>query len=100
MKATEINFSKDSYHMSCKTYPARSHYKFLMQMGRVWPTTAAQARNFTHLDVLNADDVEVVEALMNKHGHKGEYTYTKSKQWVRINNDYALRAALKAEYSL
>lgn len=100
MKASEIQLQKSGYKMSCNVKPARSHYKHIMMMGRVFPTNAAQARSFTHLDVLNADDVEVVEQLLNKHGLEGDYIYTKSKHWVRLDNLMQLRAALKAEYGI
>lgn len=104
MKATEINLKKDGYNFNCNTYPARSHYKFIMRLGRVFPTTKAQAKYFItegiSIDVLNGDDVETVETMLNKHGFEGEFVFTKSKTWVRLQNQSDLHEALKKEYSL
>lgn len=104
MKSTEINLNKDGYNFNCNTYPARSHYKFLMRLGRVFPKTKAQAKYFITegicLDVLNSDDVETVETMLKKHGYEGNYKFTKSKTRVRIQNNIDLHEALKKEYSL
>ena len=104
MTATEINLKKDGYYFNCNTYPARSHYKFIMRLGRVFPTTKAQARYFIAkgivLDVLNGDDVEKVETMLNKHGFEGNYKFTKSKTWVRLQNTNDLYQALKKEFEL
>ena len=90
--------------MSCNTYKAGSHYTGVMTLGRVLPSTAAQARYFLHkgivLDVLNSKDVEIVESLLNKHGFEGDYKYTKSKSWVRLQNTDDLSSAIKAEFSI
>lgn len=48
--------------------------------------------------MLNADNVEVVAAMLNKHGFKGNYKYTRSKQAVRLQNMDELQIALKEEY--
>lgn len=104
MKATEINLKKDGHKFSCNVYPAKSHYTFLMDLGRVFPTTKRQAIRFISkgvcLDVLNFDDVEMIETLLNKHGYCGNYQYTKSKNWVRLISHNLLYDALKKEYSI
>jgi hypothetical protein len=77
-----------------------------MKMGRVFPTTKAQAKHFVHnvqhIDVLNKDDVNRIEDLLNKYDIKGKYYYTKSKIWVRMTTATIshLLAALKCEYGL
>lgn len=105
MTAQEIDFqTKDSFTMSANTYAAKSHYKFIMRLGRCVPTTRAQAKYFilqgVVLDVLNNKDVEILETIMNKHGFAGDYKYTKSKHWVRLQNTNDLCAAIKKEYAL
>ncbi len=104
MKSFELNLKEENYTFSANTYPARSHYKFLMRLGRVFPTTKAQAKYFLSegvcLDVLNCRDVEIIEELLNKHGFIGDYKYTKSEQWVRLQNDSDLHEALKKEYKI
>ena len=104
MKASGLNLKKEGYNFSCNIYPAKSHYSFVMKLGRVFPSTKQQAKNFISkgicLDVLNFDDVETIESLLNKYGYIGEYQYTKSKQWVRLVNHCALYEALKKEYSI
>jgi hypothetical protein len=104
MKAIELNLTKDGHNCSCKTYKSRSHYKFIMRLGRCFPSTQAQAKYFITekvcLDVLNGDDVEKVETILNKHEFKGDYKFTKSKTWVRLQNNSDLHKALKLEFNL
>ena len=104
MKANEINLKKQGFTFSANTYAPKSHYKLLMKLGRVFPTTKAQATFFVtkglKMDVLNMDDVEIIENLLNKHGFEGNYNFTKSKTWVRLKNNQDLISALKKEYSL
>lgn len=104
MKATEIKLEKCGYQFSAITKPEGSHYKFLMSLGRCFPTTRAQARQFVstrqRLDVLNSVDVDTIEALMSKHGEMGEYRYTGHKTWVRLQNHEQLWDCIKKEYSL
>lgn len=104
MKANEINLKKQGFTFSANTYASKSHYKLLMKLGRVFPTTNAQARCFVtkglRMDVLNMNDVEIIENLLNKHGFSGDYKFTKSKTWVRLKNNQDLISALKKEYSL
>lgn len=99
MVASEINLEKDGFRFNTRTHPARSHYKFLMDLGRVLPETKAQIKHFVSssisLDVLNADDVEVVEEILVKYGFTGKYKYTKSKGWVRLQNYEDLIKAFK-----
>ena len=103
MKASELNLKKKGYNFNCNTKKAGCHYKFLMRFGRCFPYTQAQAKYFISegicLDVLNADDVELVEAILNKHGFEGDYKFTKSKIWVRLQNNNDLHTALKLEFN-
>jgi len=104
MKTKDINLKKDNFNFSCKSFPAKSHYKFIMTLGRAFPITKAQARYFVSenisLDVLNADDVEKVEFMLNKHGFEGNYKWTKSKTWVRLVNQSDLHESFKKEFNL
>jgi hypothetical protein len=103
MKASELQLKKDGYNFNCNTREGRSHYKFVMSLGRCFPSTRAQAKYFVSegicLSVLNGDDVEKVEAILNKHGFEGDYKFTKSKTWVRLQNHNELYKALKLEFN-
>lgn len=105
MKANElVEMPNDRFTMSVNFYPAKSHYKQTMLLGRAFPTTATQARFFISkgvcLDVLTRQDVELLERFLNKHGFEGKYRYTKSKSFARLQNDYDLHLALKKEFGL
>lgn len=102
MKANEIDLKKDGYLFSAIVKPARSHYKELMRIGRVFPTTKAQAIAFIKMgvnpDIYNMDDVEFVEKELSPYGFVGEYRYTKSRRWVRLVNIDDVHKALKLKY--
>ena len=104
MKANELNLEKEGYNFNCNIVKKRSHYTFLMTLGRCFPTTRNQAKYFVKnqivLDVLNYEDVEMIEKLLNKYGFEGDYKYTKSKYWVRLRNHDDLYKALKLEFNL
>ena len=104
MKAIELKLEKKGYNFSANVYPARSHYKDLMCAGRVLPTTTAQAKFYVStgcvIDLLNYDDVKIIESLLNKHGFEGNYKYSKSNVWVRLENHYDLVKALKLEFNI
>ena len=104
MKASEINLKKEGSLFSAKTYPAGSHYKFTMSLGRVFPTTKAQAVAFIEMgvkpDVYNMDDVEFVEKELSPYGFVGDYRYTKNRRWVRLVNLDELHNALKLKYNI
>lgn len=104
LKANELSLPETQYTMSMNTYPPKSHYKFLMGLGRVFPNTPTQAKYFISkgicLDVLNAKDVYLLENFLNKYGFEGKYQYTKSKQFVRLLNWHVLEQALKIAYNL
>jgi hypothetical protein len=105
MKANElVEMPNDRFTMSVNFYPAKSHYKQTMLLGRAFPTTATQARFFISkgvcLDVLTRQDVELLERFLNKHGFEGKYRYTKSKLFARLQNGYDLHLALKKEFGL
>ena len=80
-------------------YKPRQHYKFVASLGRVFPTTREQARNFKWMDVLGKGDVVKIEALLNKHGYNGMYVFTKSKTFCRLSNTNQFVEALKKEYN-
>ena len=102
LKANELTLPQVNYTMSMNVYPSKSHYKMGMKLGRVFPSTTTQAKYFLSqgvcLDVLNAKDVEHLEQFLNKYGFEGKYEYTKSKQFVRLNNHYDLYEAIKMEF--
>lgn len=104
MKANEINLKKDGYLFNANIYPPRSHYKHFMSMGRVFPTTKSQAETFIKMgvypDVYNMDDVELVEKILSPYGFAGEYKYTRSRQWVRLQNLHDMHSALKKKYNI
>lgn len=104
MKASQLTIAKQGFTMSANIHPAKSHINLLITLGRIFPTTSAQAKKFisntSSMDVLNADDVELIEKLMTKHGFEGEYKSTKSGQWVRLMNIKDLKSAFKKEYSI
>lgn len=79
-------------------YKPRQHYKFIASLGRVFPTTKEQAKNFKWMDVLGKGDVVKIEALLNKHGFKGMYVFTKSKHFCRLSNTNHFVVALKMEF--
>jgi hypothetical protein len=103
MTVSEFQLAKVGYTFNCNTRKSGSHYKFLMTMGRIFPTTLSQAKYFVSqgvcLDVLNYQDVQIVESMLNKHGYSGDYKYTKSQTWVRLINSGDLIKALKSEYN-
>lgn len=104
MKAQELNLKKCGYNFSCISKKAGSHYKSIMRLGRCLPSTQAQVKYFISkgicLDLLNGDDVIKVEGLMNKHGFKGNYKFSKSKTWVRLVNSSDLDKALLLEFNI
>lgn len=75
-----------------------------MQLGRILPTTKAQAQYFIankcKFDVLNIVDVERIEAIFNAFGKSGEYKYTTSKSWVRLVNIEEFYEVLKLKYDI
>lgn len=101
MRANEINWNeKVSYYFSANEYKGR--YKFIMGMGRCFPITKAQAKYFVKegicLDVLNNMDVEKIEKVLNDAGFVGEYKFSKSKTWVRLQNNSDLHKAIKVKF--
>lgn len=104
MKANELQLKREDFHFSTKIYKPKSHYKFLMRMGRVLPTTKAQAKHFIQskceFGVLNSYDVGCIEAIFAECGKEGEYRYTKSRTWVRLTNIEDFYNCLKQKYNL
>lgn len=92
----------DGYLFNLRSYPAGSHTRDIMKMGRTLPCCKSQVQyyvsNVFEIDVLNREDVEKLEMLLNKHGLYGEYKWTKSGRWVRIQNINDVHKALKLEY--
>ena len=107
MQYSEIKLEPKGYKMSTNTRAAKSHYRFVMDLGRIFPSSKAQARHFLrngggcqNLDVLNYDDARFVESFLNKHGLQGEYKYTKSGDWVRLVNTSDLKKAVRLEFGI
>lgn len=109
MKANEINSEKVSKYQYLSYYLSSRKYKFMMSIGRCFPTDKNQAKHFINetnmmLDVLGAGDVKYIEELCAKHGLNGQidYRYSKSKTWVRIElSSYPiLEKVLRLEYGL
>ena len=99
MKAQELKLKKDGYNLGANCRPKGSHVSLLLRLGGCFPTCKSQAKKFTHLGVLNFDDVLLVESMLNKYGFAGDYRHTKSKQWVRLNNIEDLKISFKKEYN-
>ena len=104
MKASEVQLQKAGYFSVCKT--KKGNYKFLMSLGRVFPATKTQAKFFIstnawlNLESFNLEDLEIIQALLNKHGYEGNYKYTRSGKWVNLINKEDLKNALKKEYDI
>lgn len=103
MKANEIIWSeKDNFIFNTNEHTGQ--YKFIMSLGRRLPATKAQAKHFVKegicLDVLNNVDVDRVEKILNDAGFVGDYRFTKSKRWVRLQNNGDLHEAIKAKFEL
>lgn len=101
MKSNEIIWNeKDNFVFNTKE--STGQYKFVMGFGRRLPATKAQAKHFVKegicLDVLNNIDVERVEKILNDAGFVGEYQYTKSKRWVRLQNNGDLHKAIRVKF--
>lgn len=104
MKAQDIELKQNHFLFNTSTLPARSHYKFFMRTGQLLPATKAQAKYFISagccLNILTMDDVINLEDIYNKYGFQGDYRYTKSKRWVRLNNQLDLHEAIAKKFSL
>ena len=104
LKANELSLPETQYTMSMNIYPPKSRYKFLMGLGRVFPNTPTQAKYFLSkgicLDVLNSTDVKLLEQFLNKYGFEGKYRYTKSKNFVRLQNNLVLYKAIKIAFGI
>jgi hypothetical protein len=104
MNASDIILDAQSFIFSTNERSSGQHYKYLMDLGRILPTTKAQARYFVanrcKFDALNIVDVERVEAIFSEFGGAGEYKYTGSRRWVRLVNIEAFYEVLKLKYNL
>lgn len=104
LKASELTLPEVRYTMSMNIYPSKSHYKSTMLLGRVFPNSIAQAKFFISkgicLDVLNTKDVYLLENFLNKYDFEGKYKYTKSKNFVRLQNHLDLYKAIKIAFNL
>ena len=104
MKANEIILEVQNFTFSTNERRSGQHYKYLMGLGRILPTTRAQARYFItnrcKFDALNIVDVERIEAIFCKFGGAGEYKYTGSRRWVRLVNIEAFYEVLRMKYNL
>ena len=104
MQASEIILEAQDFIFSTNERRSGQHYKYLMDLGCILPTTRAQARYFVanrcKFDVLNIVDVERLEGIFSKFGGAGEYKYTGSRRWVRLVNVEAFYEVLKMKYNL
>lgn len=70
----------------------------------LFPVTKRQAEYFLEHECalvhINAEDVKMIEELLNKHGMKGRYQYTKSHRSVQFLSYVFLWKALRAEYGI
>ena len=70
----------------------------------LFPVTKRQAEYFIASDngmcAICRKDVELIEALLNKHGMRGRYQYTKSHRSVHFLSNAFLEKALRAEYGI
>ena len=103
MRATEIIWKEEAVlPLSANVFPSGKPYKAQMMMGKVFPTTKAQAMAYVQmgcaLEALNSEDVRVVEGLLVKHHLQGSYRYISGKTLVKLVNQTDLDKALKEEY--
>lgn len=93
----------DKFYMINGNYAPRSHYKFEMTLGRVWPCCKSQVQEWKRqgcpLDVMDWADIQRCENLMSKYCHKGEYQLTRSKRWARLVNVKDLLSAFELEFA-
>lgn len=101
------NFSAGDYLLSTDEFTGR--YKFIMELGRCFPATKAQAKYFINqknfpylnLDVLNLKDAEKIAAFMAENGgFEADFKFTKSKTWVRLTNNDDLKKAVKIKFEI
>lgn len=97
MIAKEIILDVQNFIFSTNERKSGQHYKYLMVLGRILPTTRANRCKFY---VLNIVDVERIEALFCEFGGAGEYEYTCSRRWVRLVNIEAFYEVLRMKYNL
>ena len=106
LKVNELNLPIDGFYLSTNIFPPRSHIGDIMRLGRVFPTTKAQAIKFVrlgcYLDILNMDDILHIEEFINQYGFEGGYTLTKNKKSARasIMTQSDFGASLKVHFGL
>lgn len=103
MRATEIIWKEEAVlPLSANVFPSGKPYKAQMMMGKVFPSSKAQAMAYVKmgcaLEALNSEDVRVVERLLEKHHLQGNYRYVGGKNLVKLVNQMDLDKALKEEY--
>jgi hypothetical protein len=97
--AAEIIAAGITPHAMLATREAGQHSGSLLNLSRLFPTTQAQAKKWHGFECLGAEDIQRIEALLNKHGMTGRYSLTKSGKFARFDNtNNIFRKALKAEY--
>lgn len=99
MKANEILQVIGSSTECLSECQKGAHVGLIATIGRLYPTTHAQAKRFRTFDVLSGVDVAKIESLLNKHGFCGNYKLTKSKTWCRLQNIDDFKSALRKEYN-
>lgn len=80
------NLQRNSMLAICK--PREHNAYFLIELGRLWPTTKRQAEFMVKhgycFDILGVADVVAIESILNKYGFNGSYKFTKGKNWIRL----------------
>jgi hypothetical protein len=82
----------------------KQHYKYHMKLGRILPSTKSQAlymiKERLEFDVFLHEDALDIDKLMKKHGKVADFSYTKRKRFLRLNNVYDFYEALAEEYGI
>lgn len=75
-----------------------------MKLGLVFPATKPQAlymiKERSEFDVLLYEDALDIDEFMKKHGKVADFSYTKRKRFLRLNNVYDFYEALTEEYGI
>jgi hypothetical protein len=82
----------------------RSHYKFLMDLGRVIPSDKAQAKYYLSsgrcIGLIQGADARYIHELMQEQGMEALFVFTKNKRFMRLVNNEDFCKALKLKYSI
>lgn len=104
--ASELNMNELDNIQMLTTNPrlTKKEIEESSDSNHLFPVTKGQAEYFLSSDngmcAICRKDVELIEALLNKHGMKGHYQYTKSRRSVNFLSRAFLEKALRAEYGI